>query len=223
VPILLVPRSGGECMPRVCTPNCMGSPVLKIAVTGAGFMSDAYDLFIFNLVLVILQFDRPDLFASSGVKGTLATIVLIGSVLGQLFFGVMADRIGRRIGFIVTLALVTLGALLSATASDVRRNAPPSPFPSLLCHCPALPHAALRCAALRCAALGADRFDDAHRLAVHLARNYGLWNRRRMYECRALRCAALRCAVPCRSDEVRCGGGGGGGGGGAAQTLCRRQ
>ncbi len=101
--------------------NWTDTPAFKIVVTGAGFMSDAYDLFIVNLVLVIIQYDRPDLFAggkASTTKGTLATIVLIGSVLGQLTFGAIADRIGRRIGFVVTLALVTIGALLSATSSD---------------------------------------------------------------------------------------------------------
>jgi MFS family permease len=52
-------------------------------------------------------------------KSLIATSVLVGSVLGQLGFGAVADRVGRRAGFITTLALVTCGALLSAFSHEV--------------------------------------------------------------------------------------------------------
>lgn len=47
-------------------------------------------------------------------KAYISTAVLIGAVLGQIFFGLLADRIGRRLGFIITLSLVILGAILSS-------------------------------------------------------------------------------------------------------------
>jgi MFS family permease len=42
-------------------------------------------------------------------KGYISSAVLIGAVFGQLTFGYLADKIGRRKGFIATLTLVILG------------------------------------------------------------------------------------------------------------------
>jgi MFS family permease len=42
------------------------------------------------------------------------TCALIGAVLGQLGFGAFADVLGRRVIFIATLSLTTVGCLLSA-------------------------------------------------------------------------------------------------------------
>lgn len=81
--------------------------------------AQAYDLFVINIVMAILdkEFATPD--RPKGIdkeKAYISTAVLIGAVLGQLFFGLLADRIGRRLGFIITLSLVILGAILSALA-----------------------------------------------------------------------------------------------------------
>jgi len=99
----------------------MDKPVVKAVIAGAGFMCDAYDLFVINLVLVLLRMDPGASSTSSPSKsfeGLLADAVLIGSIMGQLIFGVLADQIGRRKGFIATLTLLTVGALLSATVQD---------------------------------------------------------------------------------------------------------
>ena len=76
-------------------------------------------MFVINIVMTILdkEFATPD--KPKGIdkeKAYISTAVLIGAVLGQLFFGLLADRIGRRKGFIVTLSLVILGAILSSLA-----------------------------------------------------------------------------------------------------------
>ena len=65
-------------------------------------------------------------------KAYISTAVLIGAVLGQLFFGLLADRIGRRLGFIITLSLVIFGAILSALAFPYAACCAPSPSPSTL-------------------------------------------------------------------------------------------
>ena len=46
-------------------------------------------------------------------------VVLLCQIAGQLSFGVLADYLGRRRGFIVTLSLLILGASLSAAARPV--------------------------------------------------------------------------------------------------------
>ena len=47
-----------------------------------------------------------------------ATSAVMGSVCGQIAFGMLADRIGRKRGFIATLLLVLTGALLSSAAVE---------------------------------------------------------------------------------------------------------
>jgi len=59
-------------------------------------------------------------------KKTLVSVAaLVGAVLGQLIFGTLADRIGRRVIFVVTISCVVVGAALS---SSVVPNAHFSPF-----------------------------------------------------------------------------------------------
>lgn len=79
----------------------------------------AYDLFVINIVMTILDKEFATPTKEKGIgddKAFISTAVLIGAVLGQIFFGLLADRIGRRKGFIITLSLVILGAILSSLA-----------------------------------------------------------------------------------------------------------
>jgi PHS family inorganic phosphate transporter-like MFS transporter len=91
-------------------------------------MCDAYDLFVINLVLVILKILYKEGAASAGA---ISTAALWGAVSGQIFFGLIADKIGRKKGylinlnseyltivlsFIITLTLVIIGAIGSALA-----------------------------------------------------------------------------------------------------------
>jgi len=76
-------------------------------------MTDAYDLFVIGIVMVILrEIYGTNLLAES----TLATAVLVGATLGQLFFGLLGDRIGRKKMFIVTLSVITSMAIACSLA-----------------------------------------------------------------------------------------------------------
>ncbi|EGC28439.1 hypothetical protein DICPUDRAFT_59395 [Dictyostelium purpureum] len=86
-------------------------------VAGTGFLCDAYDLFVINLVLVILQY-IPEYNEKGGESSMVSTGALWGAVGGQIIFGFLADRIGRKVGFIITLSLITCGAILSAFSVD---------------------------------------------------------------------------------------------------------
>ncbi|KAF2076065.1 hypothetical protein CYY_002629 [Polysphondylium violaceum] len=93
--------------------------VKNVLVAGTGFLCDAYDLFVINLVLVILSSLYKENSSSSSIVSTGA---LWGAVVGQLVFGFVADRVGRRIGFIITLTFIIVGAFGSCLSFNVNPN-----------------------------------------------------------------------------------------------------
>jgi PHS family inorganic phosphate transporter-like MFS transporter len=86
-------------------------PLVRLIVISVGFMTDAYDLFVIGIVMVIL---REIYGEDTQAESILATAVLVGATLGQLFFGLMGDKIGRRKMFIVTLLIITIMAIACA-------------------------------------------------------------------------------------------------------------
>ncbi|KAF4702306.1 hypothetical protein FOZ62_003525 [Perkinsus olseni] len=89
-----------------------------ICKLGAGFFADAYDMFVIDIVLAILsemqEADPTGLGMDASTKGLVASATSIGAVAGMLFFGVVGDQVGRRIGILCTGAFVALGAVCSA-------------------------------------------------------------------------------------------------------------
>ncbi|EER00797.1 inorganic phosphate transporter, putative [Perkinsus marinus ATCC 50983] len=89
-----------------------------ICKLGAGFFADAYDMFVIDIVLAILsemqEEDPTGLGMDASTKGLVASATSIGAVAGMLFFGVVGDQVGRRIGILCTGAFVALGAVCSA-------------------------------------------------------------------------------------------------------------
>ncbi len=86
-----------------------------IVIAGMGFFSDAYDLFVISLVLPILAI----LYGTSGKLAPLelsaiAASALFGAVLGQVVFGFLADRLGRKRVYAITLSVMAIGAVGSA-------------------------------------------------------------------------------------------------------------
>lgn len=64
-----------------------------------------------NLVKNVMATIYPQ---STGDASALSTAALVGAVLGQLFFGAMADKFGRRVIFVSTISLVIISAFGSA-------------------------------------------------------------------------------------------------------------
>jgi len=95
------------------------SNLKKVLISGVGFFSDAYDLFIINIVMLIL-FDIYG--GSSETEAFISSAALAGAIGGQLIFGFLADRIGRKKGFVVTLSLVSFGALASSLSFHTATN-----------------------------------------------------------------------------------------------------
>lgn len=79
--------------------------------TMLGFAFDVYDLLIFPFVMPSIQ---RSLDFTLWQVASITSVTLVGSTLGGLYFGWLADRIGRRTTLQITLVLVGVGAVLSA-------------------------------------------------------------------------------------------------------------
>lgn len=84
---------------------------LTVFTAGMGFFTDAYDLFIIGTVTVILT---PIFNLSTNQISLLNSISLLASVVGAIGFGKLMDRIGRKRMYGVEVAILVIGALLSA-------------------------------------------------------------------------------------------------------------
>jgi len=87
-----------------------------LLVIAVGFGSDAYDFFVLNVLQVIFKEIYPDM--SQTDSQLLVNSALVGSIIGQLIFGNLGDSMGRKKMFLVTLSLLVVFAILSASAQS---------------------------------------------------------------------------------------------------------
>ena len=94
-------------------------------LSGAGFFTDAYDLFVISAVLTVLtsyvvpgfeELHGPNAAFWTGLLGSAA---LWATIAGQLLFGFLGDRLGRKYLYGVEAAILTFGAILSAVAPNL--------------------------------------------------------------------------------------------------------
>jgi len=86
---------------------------LTVFTAGMGFFTDAYDLFIIGTVTVLLT---PIFHLSTNQISLLNSASLLASVAGALTFGKLMDRLGRKRMYGVEVAILVLGAILTAFA-----------------------------------------------------------------------------------------------------------
>lgn len=90
-----------------------------IVVSGVGFFTDAYDLFIIGLVAPMLgwvYFQQNGNAVPSSMDGAVKGAAAVGTLVGQLLFGWLADRLGRKKMYGVELIIMIVGTLASACA-----------------------------------------------------------------------------------------------------------
>ncbi len=90
-----------------------------IVIAGMGFFTDAYDLFVISLVIPILIALSPGGAVSTSELALLASTALMGAAVGQLLFGWLGDRLGRRKIYGVTLTLMSVAAVGSALSVPI--------------------------------------------------------------------------------------------------------
>lgn len=89
---------------------------LKIMIiSGLGFFTDAYDLFVIGVVMLILSGNEATSFHLTGSQiGAIGSSSLASAILGQLLFGRIADIYGRKKVYGVELGILIIGAVLSS-------------------------------------------------------------------------------------------------------------
>ncbi|RCI01871.1 hypothetical protein CU098_009648 [Rhizopus stolonifer] len=90
-------------------------------VSGIGFFTDAYDIFAINLVSSMIGWVY---FQSNGnktpynVDTAIKVSCSVGTVIGQLGFGYLADRVGRKRMYGVELMIIIIGTVGQALAGN---------------------------------------------------------------------------------------------------------
>lgn len=91
-----------------------------IVIAGMGFFTDAYDLFCISLVTKLLgriyytdlKKDKPGTLPPN-VAAAVNGVALCGTLAGQLFFGWLGDKLGRKKVYGITLILMVVCSLAS--------------------------------------------------------------------------------------------------------------
>jgi PHS family inorganic phosphate transporter-like MFS transporter len=84
-------------------------------VSGMGFFTDAYDLFVIGIVVVLLT---PEWHLSTGQVSLLNSATLAASAVGAIVFGRIADMIGRKRIYGFEVLILAAGAIASAFAPN---------------------------------------------------------------------------------------------------------
>jgi MFS family permease len=112
----------GNAMSEALVPASAGPPAgaplrrRALLVSGMGFFTDAYDLFVIGIVSTLL---KGQWHLGTGQLALLNAVMLGAAFLGALFFGRLADVIGRTRVYWMSAALMVIAAIGSALAPNL--------------------------------------------------------------------------------------------------------
>jgi MFS family permease len=86
-----------------------------MVVSGMGFFTDAYDLFVIGVVVALL---KPEWNLSTSQVSLLNSATLAASAVGALVFGRVADILGRKKIYGYEVLILAIGAIASALAPN---------------------------------------------------------------------------------------------------------
>ena len=84
-------------------------------ISGMGFFTDAYDLFVIGIVVALL---KPEWSLSTSQVSWLNSSTLLASAVGAIVFGRVADMLGRKRIYGFEVLILAIGALASAFAPN---------------------------------------------------------------------------------------------------------
>jgi len=87
-----------------------------VLVSGVGFFTDAYDLFVISTVVLLV---KTQWHLSTTEASWVAGSAILGAFLGAMVFGRIADIFGRKRVYGLVAALMILGAVASALAPGI--------------------------------------------------------------------------------------------------------
>jgi MFS family permease len=107
--------------------------IKMIIIAGAGFFTDAYDLFSISLLTRLigrLYFqDDPAVFGKVnpgklpiGIDCAISSVALVGTLCGQLFIGYLGDKLGRKTVYGIALSIMISAALCQAMSFGTTAN-----------------------------------------------------------------------------------------------------
>src|SRR5579875_1619688 len=85
-------------------------------ISGIGFFTDAYDLFIIGVVMALI---RPIWHVNRLEEGLVESSALLASAFGAILFGRLADMLGRKRIYGLEVLMLAAGALGCAFAPDI--------------------------------------------------------------------------------------------------------
>ncbi|KAK0302045.1 Inorganic phosphate transporter pho84 [Friedmanniomyces endolithicus] len=93
--------------------------IRAVIVAGSGFFTDAYDLFSANFIvnMIGLAYYEGGVM-STGAQTAIKLSTTAGAVIGQVIFGWLADRLGRKKMYGVELIVILIGTLGQAIAGN---------------------------------------------------------------------------------------------------------
>ncbi|KAI8137247.1 hypothetical protein BJV82DRAFT_636314 [Fennellomyces sp. T-0311] len=90
-------------------------------ISSAGFFTDAYDIFIINLVTPMLgyiYYKKYDDKMPSAIQGPFKGMVSFGQLVGQLTFGFLGDAFGRKAIYGIELLVIIIATINCATSAS---------------------------------------------------------------------------------------------------------
>ena len=87
-----------------------------LLISGTGFFTDAYDLFIIGVVMALL---KEQWRISPVAEGLVTSTALLASAVGALLFGRVADMLGRKRIYGFEVLVLAAGAIASAFAPNI--------------------------------------------------------------------------------------------------------
>jgi MFS transporter, PHS family, inorganic phosphate transporter len=85
-------------------------------ISGMGFFTDAYDLFIIGVVMALL---KSEWHFSTVAEGLVTSTALLASAVGAIAFGRVADMLGRKRIYGLEVLVLAAGAIASAFSPNI--------------------------------------------------------------------------------------------------------
>ncbi len=87
-----------------------------MVISGLGFFTDAYDLFIIGAALVLI---KDEWHLTGTMVGLVGSTTLFANFLGAFIFGRLADILGRKKLYGLVAAIMSVGAILTAFSPNI--------------------------------------------------------------------------------------------------------